>query len=121
MLMHTFEENDYVLLAGVKYNTGNVNTILSNSPLAPTFQRFDNKYPLGLLYDYNGGIGFIGCKFTNETGVDRVIEALNETGVNNFFVFDENGKPVPMQGYENTLDCSKAEMSLDQLLLFKIQ
>ncbi|MDR0650952.1 MAG: hypothetical protein LBG59_06225 [Candidatus Peribacteria bacterium] len=119
MLSHTFQENNYTLLAGVKY-TSMINGI-SGSSLASTFQRFNNQYPLGLLYDYNGGIGFVGCQFNGTGRMDEIIGMLNETGVNNFFIFSGDGKPVPMTGYQDALDCSMAKMSLDQLLLFKIQ
>jgi hypothetical protein len=120
-LNHSFQSKDYVLLAGVQYNTGGVNTVVSNSPLASTFQRFDNKYPLGLLYDYNGGIGFVGCEFKSGAAIDKVIQALNTTGVSNFFEYNSGDKPVPIASYSGMLDCTKAEMALDQLLLFKIQ
>jgi hypothetical protein len=52
----------------------------------------------------------------------EIITTLNTTGVNNFFVYNDAGKPIPKnENYKNALDCSKVEMSLDQLLLFKIQ
>ncbi|MDR2191043.1 MAG: hypothetical protein LBP53_07995 [Candidatus Peribacteria bacterium] len=51
-LSHTFNTQNYILLAGMQYST-KTNTVKPTSSLASTFQRFDNKYPVGLVYDYN--------------------------------------------------------------------
>jgi hypothetical protein len=52
-LQHTYQNVKYSLVAGVQYEQ---NKIRTGSKLFPTLQRFDNKFPLGVLYDSNGGL-----------------------------------------------------------------
>jgi len=42
--------------------------------MANSFQYFDNKFPLGYIYDSNGGIGYVGG---NLTGHQDLINFLN--------------------------------------------
>ena len=42
--------------------------------MANSFQYFDNKVPLGYIYDSNGGIGYVGGYLT---GHDALISFLN--------------------------------------------
>jgi hypothetical protein len=43
--------------------------------MANSFQYFDNKVPIGYLYDSDGGIGFVGGILS---GHENLIEYLNE-------------------------------------------
>jgi hypothetical protein len=123
-LQHTFNGRDYQLIAGVEYDTSPAkNAIKSGSKLTGTLQLLDNKYPIGLLYDYNGGIGVVGCQLTgnNENALSTLINRLNTSGVNHSFILSGT-LPVPIDAsLKTTLDCSNVVMSLDQRLLLKIQ
>jgi hypothetical protein len=88
-LTHNFNKQEYYLSAGVKYGDVNQNAIQPHSPLAPTLERFNQQYPLGLIYDDNGGIGLVGCQFTSGRvkedlattlylGISNIISGINE-------------------------------------------
>ena len=119
-LTHEFNDIDYALLAGTSYDGIN-NNVLSSSPLSPTLQRFDNKIPLGILYDYNGGIALVGCKLTDSSRLMDVVVQLNTSGVNNVFEYSPEGIPQLSWTLNTVLDCSNAGMTIDQLLILKIQ
>ena len=88
-LEHRFNMRDYHLLAGVAYSPISTNAILATG-VAPTLQRLDNKFPIGFLYDYNGGIGLVGCELVgNAAGLDAIIFKLNTEGVNQAFKVSE--------------------------------
>ena len=52
---------------------------------ADSLQYFDNKVPIGYLYDSNGGIGYVGGELT---GHENLIDFLNDgEEINNGFVY----------------------------------
>ncbi|MDD4714455.1 MAG: hypothetical protein PHT72_03175 [Candidatus Absconditabacteria bacterium] len=119
-LTHTFSSKDYKLIAGVQYEEDSArNLIQYTSPLAPTFQRFNNQIPLGFVYDLNGGLGFVGCEV--KAGLDLLIQTLNTSGVNYSFLLTDAGlldwSTIPGV----TLQCTNLGITLDSLLLLKIQ
>jgi len=59
------------IAAGTKLDYNN-NKIIDS--MANSFQYFDNKFPLGYIYDSNGGIGYVGG---NLTGHQDLINFLN--------------------------------------------
>jgi hypothetical protein len=70
------------LAAGTKLNYNN-NKIIN--AMANSFQYFDNKVPIGYLYDSNGGIGYVGW---NLTGDAALINYLNNGGsINSGFTY----------------------------------
>ncbi|MCF7835152.1 hypothetical protein K9M48_03800 [Candidatus Gracilibacteria bacterium] len=82
--------NSY-LVAGTKYNRG-TNTI--SGEFAKSFQRFDNKFPIGYIYDsHGGGIGFVGSfpgggstQAGSANNHSNLITSLNNgSGINNIF------------------------------------
>ena len=67
-----YKEQNLVLVAWVDYVWNGLwdnqfIPISSNKKLSPTFIRFGNKYPVGFVYDYNGGIGFVWCRISPNT------------------------------------------------------
>ena len=84
------------MLAGVQYSGTDANIVVSGSSVAETLQRLDNKFPIGFLYDYNGGIGLVGCKLNSgalltggtpsNPSLDTIIAAINASGINQTFL-----------------------------------
>ncbi len=73
------------VVAGTKLDYTN-NKILPS--MANSFQYFDNKVPIGYLYDSDGGIGFVGGILS---GHENLIEYLNEWWtINNWFTYSGN-------------------------------
>lgn len=61
-IYHEYKDKKYNLIAWVNYKTG-IDWVDINSAawLAPTFIRYNNQTPLGLIYDTNGWVGFVWC------------------------------------------------------------
>ncbi len=73
------------IVAGTKvsYEDNNILSAMSNS-----FQFFDNKIPIGYIYDSNGGIGYVGG---NLSGHENLINFLNNWGkINSGFMYSGN-------------------------------
>jgi hypothetical protein len=66
----------------------------SGSSLAYTLERLDNTYPLGFIYDNNGGLGFVGCQI--KSSFNEIIKGLNQSGTNYFFTLSGKTVPVPI-------------------------
>jgi hypothetical protein len=113
---HTYKGVDYDLIAGVQY-TGN--TISATSEIFPSLQRFDNKFPLGLVYDYNGGLGFVGCEVQSGS-LESIASLFSRNDLSKSFSIGPQGYPeYPSNSIR--LECKNIGLSLDQLLLLKIQ
>ncbi|MFA7298572.1 MAG: hypothetical protein WC010_02905 [Candidatus Absconditabacterales bacterium] len=70
------------IAAGTRLNY-NDNKIIA--AMANSFQYFDNKVPVGYLYDSNGGIGYVGGELT---GDEDLINYLNSGGsINSGFIY----------------------------------
>jgi hypothetical protein len=54
MVRHTYEGQNYGLIAGAEYRTDASSRVSIDGVFSETFIRYGNKYPVGLLYDYNG-------------------------------------------------------------------
>ena len=73
------------LVAGTRLAYPN-NKILPH--MANSFQYFDNKVPIGYIYDSNGGIGFVGGDLT---GDQSLINFLNSWGsIQSWFMYSWN-------------------------------
>jgi len=73
---------DSEIVAGTRlnYNTNKIIPAMANS-----FQYFDNKIPMGYIYDSNGGIGYIGGELS---GQENLINYLNSWGsINSWFIY----------------------------------
>ncbi|MCX6824594.1 MAG: hypothetical protein NTY80_00065 [candidate division SR1 bacterium] len=73
------------IVAGTKINYAN-NKIIRG--FANGLQYFDNKIPIGYLYDSNGGVGYVGGSLT---GHENLIAFLNAGGsINSGFIYSGN-------------------------------
>ena len=73
------------VVAGTRLNYPS-NKIIAN--MANSFQYFDNKVPIGYLYDSNGGIGYVGWSLT---GDEALINYLNSGwSINSGFMYSWN-------------------------------
>lgn len=82
----TFQRGNHIshLIAGTKLGyTGNT----LQAAMANNFQYFDNKTPLGYLYDSEGGIGFVGGKGTAECYATLIQQTNNSTSINDNFMY----------------------------------
>lgn len=119
-IKHTYKGADYSLVAGVQYEN---NKVKSTSKLFPTLQRFDNKFPLWVLYDHNGGLWFVGCKVSDSASLEGLAAELSTKNLNTLFAINSGWYPV-LSGSSagpTALDCENIGLTLDQLLLLKIQ
>lgn len=72
------------LVAGTKLRyTGNT----LQAAMANNFQYFDNKTPLGYLYDSEWGIGFVGGKGTTDCYSRLIQQTNNNTSINDNFMY----------------------------------
>lgn len=101
-ITHTYQEENhetktYKLNAGIAYNMPE--NKMKSEGLQCNFQRLNNQYPFGYVYDENGHIGFVGAKIKNNENQDaqQVNNAINcaieqaNTCISNLFYY-ENGE-----------------------------
>lgn len=71
---------EYSLIAWVEYDAGVSNEkfveISGNSKLAPTFVRFENKYPVGFIYDTNWWVGFVWCRVNSNGDIKKILKEV---------------------------------------------
>lgn len=70
------DSTPYFLVAGVNYDIPH-NRIQKNSKLNCTLQLVNNKTVVGYLYDYQGGIGFIGGNVPSPEANEKLAQALS--------------------------------------------
>jgi len=70
------------VVAGTKLNYPD-NKIIAN--MANSFQYFDNKVPIGYLYDSNGGIGYVGWSLTGDAALINYLN--NGWSINSGFTY----------------------------------
>lgn len=70
------------VVAGTKLNYAN-NKIIAN--MANSFQYFDNKVPIGYLYDSNGGIGYVWGSLTGDAALINYLN--NGWSINSGFTY----------------------------------
>ncbi len=93
------------IAAGTKLDYNN-NRIIDS--MANSFQYFDNKVPLGYIYDSNGGIGYVGGYLT---GHDALISFLNSWGsINSGFMYSwdtiishDPGRTTTIESWNNAM------------------
>lgn len=73
---HLPGETEYFLAAGVQYDLPH-NRILADSPLHCTLQLINNKTAVGYLYDYQGGVGFVGGQVPSPVQNEILSNMLN--------------------------------------------
>lgn len=96
-LYTTCDSNDYSIFGAITYSRSGLEShLIAGTKLnyndnkmigefADSLQYFDNKVPIGYLYDSNGGIGYVGGELT---GHENLIDFLNDgEEINNGFVY----------------------------------
>lgn len=74
-ITHNYKEKQYSLYAGLLNHTAN--NELPSAELRCNFQRIDNQYPFGYIYDKAGGIAMVGAYVKSENL--RNVQQFNET------------------------------------------
>ena len=76
-IIHTYQGQNFGLVAWVEYDPDTSNnkwiSVKSQWWLSRSFQRYDNKYPVGLIYDYNWWLGFVWCKVQDTNTLRNII------------------------------------------------
>ncbi|MDR3169360.1 MAG: hypothetical protein LBU27_06475 [Candidatus Peribacteria bacterium] len=82
-LTHTYSGETYELVAGLKYdlqpNSAGTPLLQPQPSFGPTLQRYANQRPFGLIYDYKGGLGFVGCELSSTGLTKDIVNALNSS------------------------------------------
>ena len=63
-ITHSYNNQKFQLNAGVAYDT--TSNKMKSDGLRCNFQRLNNSYPFGYIYDDHGHIGFVGAKIKEE-------------------------------------------------------
>lgn len=120
-LYTTCDDNTYSIFGAITYTrSGTKSYVIAGTKLdfadnhmignfADNFQYFDNKVPLGYIYDSNGGIGFVGGSLT---GHEDLIDFLNDGGeINSGFVYSwdtivasNNDRATTIQSGNNAME-----------------
>lgn len=124
MIEHQYAWKNFGLIAGVQYSLDEDIwwLFINNSGLAETFTRFDNKYPVGLVYDYNGWVWLVWCE-TSEPKTESLrnfVEKLNAwSGLNDLFRInaDEEYLEYVVDGVEDSsLNCHNIGVDPNSLI-----
>lgn len=116
-LEHEYSWQKFNLTVGVGYtgiSSQGFISIESGSKLSPTFVRINNKYPVWFLYDYNGWVWLVWCRFTDTcplTGgsMKNLIQEIKD-GNNNYNLLSVFGLNSTDDGIEYSwslwIDCN---------------
>ncbi len=65
---------------------------MKSDGLKCNFQRLNNQYPFGYVYDENGHIGFVGAKINDPDGTDNntLSCALENSCISDYFRYIDN-------------------------------
>ena len=100
---------EYSLVVWVEYDTGNdFIEIKNNSKLAPTFVRFENKYPVGFIYDTNWWVGFVWCRIVNSSISMKQIVWQITWDLKNLFQLSGNNSIEYVWEWKGGVNCSDA-------------
>lgn len=80
MVRHKYAGSEFVLSAWTNYVEKNPTKVWNS--LAPTLIRFDNKYPVWLIYDSNGWVWFLWWSIGSDDDINDLLNELNKPGVN---------------------------------------
>ena len=80
-LSHTYKWLKFWLIVWTAYENNSNKWVHVKDPLMPSFIRYDNKYPVGFVYDYNGWAGFVWCVIT---GTKNISGVYNDYSSNNY-------------------------------------
>lgn len=95
-IKHTRGGNDYYIIAGTKYDW-NANSYTPN--FAASFQYFDNKTPLGFIFDTMGaGVWFVWGKLSTGTYPKIVTDINANKVINQLFVYAQGETGIIASG-----------------------
>lgn len=110
----------YFLAAGVNYDLPN-NRIEKNSKMHCSLQLVNNKTAVGYLYDYQGGIGFVGGNVPSTDMNEHLSQLLNQgqciTDI--FSKKDENTLEATIGGKLRTIDDQNSLQNLKRWLAIR--
>ena len=123
-LNHEYSWHHFNLTMWVNYKYPGNNEFISikqNSTLSPTFVRINNKYPVGFIYDYNGWLGLVWCKFSSVSD-DSMRNLLGEVevknGLSNVFQVNSAWTGIIVTGdASGYVTCEDADMTTEDTLV----
>lgn len=122
MITHKYNWKDFGLIFGAQYRQDSSTWIsVDNRWLAETFIRYENKYPVGLLYDYHGWVWFVGCEFIKDSdktsSLRKLVDMLNNwISLSEMFVETWNRSIEYIGGSGVALNCSGVGMAANSLI-----
>lgn len=120
MITHEYNWKNFGLIFGAQYSQDSSTWIsVANRWLAETFIRYENKYPVGLLYDYHGWVWFVGCEFTIDktSSLRKLVDMLNNwISLSEMFVETWNRSIEYIGGSGVALNCSGVGMAANSLI-----
>ena len=124
MITHDYDWKQFWLIAGTQYSVEDPSWIsLSLSGLAESFIRYENKYPVGLIFDYNGWVWFVWCEFTNgSAGLRSFVGVLNQwSGLDELFRETEEENLEYIGDVPVGLNCSWVGIATNSLINMVIE
>lgn len=120
MITHEYNWKNFGLIFGAQYSVDDSTWLSVNDMwLGETFIRYENKYPVWLLYDYHGWVWFVGCEFTSDktNGLRKFVEMLNNwTSLSQMFVETGNRNIEYIGGSGVALNCSGVGIAANSLI-----
>jgi len=120
MITHEYNWKNFGLIFGAQYSVDDSTWLSVNDMwLGETFIRYENKYPVWLLYDYHGWVWFVGCEFTSDktNGLRKFVEMLNNwTSLSQMFVETGNRSIEYIGGSGVALNCSGVGIAANSLI-----
>ena len=118
-LIHNYKWLSFWLIVWTSYTDMSNKGVYPDTPLRPSFIRFDNKYPIGFVYDYNGGAWFVWCKILDPHKIKTVFTAYQNKQYDwsDLFKLNSGGTWVEAKGLLAwVLDCSSGGSAMNTLI-----
>ena len=118
MIQHTYNGQPFVLLAGTNYYLTGINNSKwahFTDKFAASLIRYDNKYPVWIIYDINWWAGLLWCKVLGDSHVRNVANDFINTNNDWTRLFSLSGNGVVYNAV-NVLDCSDQWSAMNSLI-----
>ena len=114
MITHTYNWQVFALVAWTDYGSGDGWWIdVDDSALEASLMRFDNKYPVGFIYDTNWWAGFVWCRVNDWGSTTSILASFHlEKSWDKLFFLSWDGVWTDLL----PLDCSDMWSALNSLI-----
>ena len=110
-VIHEYSWKTFGLIAGTQYTGLEAPWLFIDGTtwLSENFIRYDNKYPVGLVYDYNWWVWFVGCEFMWDKTLwlrTLVTKLISWQKLDELFTEDTENHTIMYSGLDIPLNCS---------------